>query len=69
MTVKPKTNRLTIGIRDAIKTINSECGRLKDRADKAYKERNLLIALCSKIYDSSLERHCEKDKNWNNDRR
>ena len=47
--------------------IKSEYFDMVKSRNQAYSERNQLLAFLSKIYPSSLERHNENDKNWDDD--
>ena len=35
--------------------------------DMAYRERNMLVCALSKLFPSSLERHSDEDRHWDND--
>ena len=47
--------------------MNEEIEALKKQKDLAYSERNKLVALLSKLFPASLERHPEEDKDWEDD--
>ncbi len=40
---------------------------MKDPKDQAYWERNQLVSALSKLYPSFLDKHPEKDKEWETD--
>lgn len=44
-----------------------EIETLKKQKDLAYSERNKLVALLSKLFPASLERHPDEDKDWEDD--
>lgn len=46
---------------------NATIASLKTSKDLAYSERDKLVALLSKLFPASLERHPEEDKDWEND--
>lgn len=45
----------------------SEIEELKKQKDLAYQERNMLVSFISKLFESSLERHPDEDKSWEDD--
>jgi hypothetical protein len=47
--------------------LKAECDRLRKEKDGAYRERNRLVALLAALFPSSLERHDENDKTWEDD--
>lgn len=51
----------------AIDVIMHEVSELSKQKDGAYAERNKLVALLSKLFPSSLERHPEEDEDWDHD--
>lgn len=45
----------------------SELVELKASRDRAYRERNMLVAALSRLYPSHLARHPESDESWERD--
>lgn len=49
------------------KRLEAEVKRLREAKDSAYAERNKLVAALSKVFPSSLERHPDIDRTWEDD--
>lgn len=47
--------------------MNDQIAQLEAAKNAAYSERNQLVALLSKVFPASLERHPEDDKDWEDD--
>lgn len=53
--------------REAVDRLSFRVDQLEAQKDGAYKERDMLVALISKVFPSWLERHPESDKDWDDD--
>lgn len=52
---------------EVVPTICESVKAVIQQKDAAYKERNALVALLSKVFPAWLERHPEDDKDWEDD--